>query len=49
MTKEEQKVWEEGYDAGFKTATSLNERATKIGTVILDVMYELFEGRKEDD
>ena len=49
MTDEQAKSWKEGFEAGTKSMQRTNEQAIKIGNAILEVMYETFETRKEDE
>lgn len=48
MTKEEGKIWKEGYDAGIKSALRDNAMALKMAHAILDVMDERYEFKEED-
>jgi hypothetical protein len=46
-TKEEEErmeAWKRGYEAGRREM----EKEARIGKAILDVMYEIFEQKKED-
>ncbi len=48
MTKKEEKAWREGFEAGSSAVQKQNDNAIKIGNVIIDTLYELFEPKKED-
>jgi hypothetical protein len=48
MTDKEAKIWKEGFEAGAKSVQRQNDKAIKIGSVIIDTLYEIFEPAKED-
>ena len=48
MTEQEAKIWKEGFMAGAKFIQQQNDKAIKIGNVIIETLYEVFETKKED-
>ena len=48
LEKENADKWRDGYDAGMKQFLRNNQKAMKIGEVIMEVMYDTFETTKED-
>lgn len=49
MTDEEAKIWSEGFTAGAKSVEARKGTAIKLGTAIIEVLYEVFEPVSEDD
>jgi hypothetical protein len=48
MTDQENEIWRNGFEMGLKSALRENDKAIKLGRAIIDVMYEIFETKKED-
>lgn len=48
MTDKEAEAWKKGFEAGAKSVQRENDKAIKIGSVIIDTLYEIFETRNED-